>query len=177
MTVTVCGALVPPGPVQVSVKVVVVVREPVVWVPEVAFVPLQPLLAVHDVALVEDHVSTAEPPDTTLGKLADSVAVAGGGGPAVTVAVALWLAVPRAPVQLRVNVVSEFSAAEVSVPEVAFEPLQPPLAVQDVTFTDDQVMVVVPPLVTDVGFTLIHTTGACTAVTVTLCVTLLPPAL
>ena len=54
-----CGALVPPAPVHVKVKVVAVVRAVVVNVPAVALAPVQPPLAVQEVALVLDHVRVA----------------------------------------------------------------------------------------------------------------------
>jgi len=39
-----------------------VVRAPVLWLPLVALAPLQPPVAVHEVALVEFHVSVDSPP-------------------------------------------------------------------------------------------------------------------
>jgi hypothetical protein len=64
LTVTdaVATGLVPPGPEQVSAKVEFVVSAPVLREPLTASVPLQPPEAVQEVALVEDHVSVAEPP-------------------------------------------------------------------------------------------------------------------
>ncbi|MCC7198694.1 MAG: hypothetical protein IT483_04210 [Gammaproteobacteria bacterium] len=179
VTVAFCGALLPPAPVQVIVKVVVAVSAAEVCVPVVAFAPAQPaapLVAVHDVALVDDQVSKVVPPEATDVGLADSVAVAAGGGATDTVAVALWAVVPPMPVQLRVKVVLVVSAGEVSVPEVAFAPVHPFEAVHEVALVDDHVIAVVLPLVTEVGLTLIDTVGAGTTVTVALCVTLLPPA-
>jgi hypothetical protein len=44
------------------------------------------------------------------------------------------------------------SAPEGSLPAVALAPDQPPKAVQEVAFVEDQVSVDDPPLVTDVGF-------------------------
>ena len=43
--------------------------------PDVAFMPLQPPLAVQDVALVELHVRVEEPPDVTDGGDAEMVTV------------------------------------------------------------------------------------------------------
>ncbi len=54
----------PPAPVQVRVYVVLVVGE-TDWVPEVAFVPVQPPEAVQLVALVDDQVSVDDCPDVT----------------------------------------------------------------------------------------------------------------
>ena len=53
------GAVVPPPPVQVRVYVVAVVRVGVMKVPAVAFAPVQPPLAVQEVAFVLDHVRVA----------------------------------------------------------------------------------------------------------------------
>ena len=70
------------------------------------------------------------------------------------------LAVPPEPVQARLNWVVLVSAAVDSLPEVALAPDQPPEAVQDVAFVEDQVSVDDPPLVTDVGFAARDTVGA-----------------
>ena len=69
---------------------------PVLWLPLVALVPVQPPVAVQDVALVELHVSMEAPPLATAVGFAISVTVAV--GTTVTVAVAMLL-VPPAPVQ------------------------------------------------------------------------------
>ena len=45
-------------------------------------------------------------------------------------------------------------------PDVDFDPLHPPDAVQDVAFVLDQVNVLLPPLVTDVGDAANETVGA-----------------
>ena len=55
MTVTVLDP-VPPSPVHVSVKSVVAAKSPVVSEPLVARAPLQPPLAVHAVALLDDQI-------------------------------------------------------------------------------------------------------------------------
>ncbi len=62
-------------------------------------------------------------------------------------------------------------------PEVVLLPLQPPLAVQEVVFAEDQVRVLDPPEVMEVGEALKFRVGAGGAVTVTLalCVTVPPP--
>ena len=70
---------------------------PVLCVPLVALLPLQPPEAVHEVALVELHVRVDEPPRATAVGLAASVTVAA--GTTVTAAVAMVL-VPPAPVQV-----------------------------------------------------------------------------
>lgn len=70
--------------------------------PLVASVPVQPPLAVHEVALVLDQVRVELLPDAMIIGLADRVTV-GAGGAAVTVTVALAGAVvPPVPVQINV---------------------------------------------------------------------------
>jgi hypothetical protein len=122
---------------------------------------------VQAVALVELQVSVALAPDATPGGLAVSKAVgaAGGGGgvvPAVTVTVALAAAgvVPLAPEQVNVKVLVALSAAVATLPPVDCAPLQAPDAVQAVALVEDQVSVVVPPVVTLVGLALSETVGA-----------------
>lgn len=61
VTVADCEAL-PPGPVHVSTNLVVPVSAAVVDEPLVAFAPLQPPEAAHDVVLLDDHVSVAAAP-------------------------------------------------------------------------------------------------------------------
>ena len=78
-TVADAGALVPPAPEQVSEYVVLDVRAPVLAVPLVVLVPLQPPEAVHEVALVELHVKLAAPPLSTTVVDALSTAVGAGG--------------------------------------------------------------------------------------------------
>jgi hypothetical protein len=57
VTVTVTGRLaLPPGPVQVKVKVLVCVSGPTSSLPEVDFSPDQALPAWHDVALTDDQL-------------------------------------------------------------------------------------------------------------------------
>jgi hypothetical protein len=75
---------VPPVPVQLKVNVVALVSAAVLWLPAVAFVPLQPPEAVHDVAFVEFQVSVLVPPLPTDVGEADKVTV-GAGVAAVTV--------------------------------------------------------------------------------------------
>jgi len=82
VTVTVAGLLVPPAPVHVRTKVASAPSAPVLRLPLVAKVPLQLPDAVHDVALVEDHVSVVEPPASivVLDASSDALGSAGGGG-------------------------------------------------------------------------------------------------
>ena len=70
-----------------------------VRVPLVAFVPVQPPEAVHEVALVEDQVSVAFCPDTIVDGAADKVTV-GTVGALTTVTVLLPEAEPPAPVHV-----------------------------------------------------------------------------
>ena len=96
MTITVALALVlPPEPVHASVYDVLEVGE-IDCVPLVAFVPVQSPEAVHEVALVEDHVSTEDWPEVTEVGFAERATV---GGETVTVTVAFAFAVPPVPVQ------------------------------------------------------------------------------
>ncbi len=55
----------PPAPEHVSTNVDVVDSAAVACAPAVAFAPLQPPDAVHDVALVDDQLSVADPPWAT----------------------------------------------------------------------------------------------------------------
>jgi hypothetical protein len=75
------------------------VKAPVDWEPLIALVPLHPPLAVHEVALVEDHVSVALLPEVTVLGLPPKVTV---GEAAVTVTVVDCDAAPPEPEQLRV---------------------------------------------------------------------------
>ena len=63
-----------------------------------------------------------------------------------------------------------------SEPLVDFDPVQPPLAVQEVAFVEDQLSVEAPPVVTDVGLAASVSVGAGggITVTVTLCDTVPP---
>jgi len=69
------AGLMPPGPLHVSTKVEFLVRGPVLCVPFGANVPLHASEAVHEVALVELHVSVAAPPLRTAMVLVSKVAV------------------------------------------------------------------------------------------------------
>jgi hypothetical protein len=71
------------------------------WVPLVALAPLQPLEAVHDVALVVDQVSVELEPEVIDEGEAEMVTT-GAGVPAVTVMVVELAALPPAPVHVRV---------------------------------------------------------------------------
>jgi hypothetical protein len=100
VTVAVAAVLVPPVPLQVREYVVFAVSTPVDWLPLVAFAPANvPPVAVHEVALVELHVSVDVPPLAIVVGFAVRLAV--GMVPIVTVAVAAVL-VPPAPAHVSV---------------------------------------------------------------------------
>lgn len=132
-------------------------------VPLVALAPVQPPEAVQLVAFVEFQVSVAEAPLATLVGLTLSVTV--GAGTAVTVT--LWFALPPTPVQVSVNVVVAVSGDEVSLPDVALMPSQPPEAEQLVALVELHVSSVEVPAASVVGLALKETVGAGTTVTVT----------
>jgi hypothetical protein len=139
----------------------------------VAFVPLQPPDAVHDVAFVELHVSVEAPPLATDVGFAVSVTVAA--GTTVTVAVATLL-VPPAPVQISEYDVVAVIAPVLCVPLIDLAPLQPPEAVHDVALVELHVSVEVPPLATEVGFADSVTVAIPGTVTVAVATLLVPPA-
>ena len=99
LTVTDWLAL-PPGPLQASVKVVVVLSAPVLTVPLVGSLPDQPPEAVQLVALVEDQLSIADPPLLTVVGLALTLTVGLTG--AETLTVTDWLELPPGPLQVSV---------------------------------------------------------------------------
>jgi len=148
VTVTDCEAL-SPLPSQRSVNVVFTVSDADVSVPDVNFVPLQPSDATQLVALVEDQVSAVVPLASTAVGFADSVTVGaggggGGGGVDPTVTIAVFCTLPPAPEQLSVKFVVVVNGPTDWLPEVAFEPLQPPDAVQEVALLLVQVSVLLP---------------------------------
>jgi len=148
--------------VQVSVKVLLVlVSDPVLALPTVARLPLQPPLAVQLVALVEDQFRVALPPVTTVFGLTASVSVGAGDGGALTMTLALWLAEPPEPVQVSVNVLLvAVSGPVLTLPDVGRAPLQPPLAMQLVELADDQASVAAAPLSITPGVADRFTVGA-----------------
>lgn len=81
-------------------------------VPLVAFVPLQPTVAVQEVTFAEFQLSVEEPPAAIEVGEALSVTV----GNVTTVTVAEADVVPPAPVQLSVYIVSALIAAVVALP-------------------------------------------------------------
>ncbi len=124
-------------------------------------------------ALVEDQVNVELPPLATLVGLALSETL---GGVAETVTVADWDAEPPAPLHVSVNVVVVVRAEVVRVPLVGSLPVQPPEALQEVAFVEDQVRVEVAPFATVLGLAEIVTAGAgVDTETVAACKALPPP--
>lgn len=146
----------PPAPLQLNVKVVVVVSAAVACVPLVACAPLQPFDAVQLVASALLQLKVDALPLMTLAGFAVRVTV----GSALTVTVTLSCAVPPAPTQLSVNVVLAVSAPVVCVPLVGCAPLQPLAAVQLVALALLQLRVAALPLAILAGFALRATVGA-----------------
>ena len=85
VTVADCAAL-PPVPVQVSVYVAFALSAPVDWEPLVALEPDQAPEAVHEVALLDDHVKVEAAPLAIVLGLALRLTVAVGVAATVTVA-------------------------------------------------------------------------------------------
>jgi hypothetical protein len=156
---------------HVKVKLAAVDNGPTLSVPEVLFVPLHAPDAVQLVALVDDHDRVALLPDVTEVGEAEMVTVGiGVTDTGVTAIVTDWVAgVTVPPLQVIVYVVFAIRFVNVSVPEIALVPVQPPDAVQEAVFEEDHVKIVEPPETTDVGAPENVTVGTegVTAVTVT----------
>ena len=118
-----------------------VVKEVSVNVPVVVLVPVQAPLAVHEVAPVLLHVRIDKPPTATDVALADNDTA---GGAPLTVTAIVLDALPPAPEQDKIKLASAVIELITALPEVAFAPLQLPLAVQLVVSVLDQVSVVEP---------------------------------
>ena len=171
--------VVPPLPVQLSMKMLLAATSaPVLAEPDVGLLPDHAPLAVHEVALVEDHVRVELDPLVTEVGLALMV-MAGAGVAAVTDTVADAFAEPPAPVHRKVKtLLAAVNAAVFAEPETARVPDHAPLAVQEVAFVEDQVRVEVPPLVTVLGLAVSVTVGGGVAgVTVTVADALADPPL
>ena len=100
--------------------------------PDVALAPVQSPLAVQEVASVELQVKVVNCPAYTVVGEAEKVIV--GAGVEVTVTVTDLLVFPRGPVHESayvVVVVGKKSCANTPIP--TFSPVQPPLAIQEVT--------------------------------------------
>ena len=144
---------------QLSVKLVALLSAAVLWLPAVAFVPVQPPDAAQELAFDDDHVRVLVPPLLTVVGDADNVTTGAGVG-AVTETDALACAVPPEPVQLSVKVELALNAPVVWLPEVDLEPLQLPDALQEFAFVDDQLNVLLEPLFTVAGDADNETVGA-----------------
>jgi hypothetical protein len=127
------------------------------WEPLVALVPDQAPDAAQEVALMADQVRVALPPRAIVLGLADKLTVGAG---ALTETVADCVALPPAPVQVSAYVVLAVIALLDCEPLIALLPDQPPEAVQAVVLVDDQVSVVVAPLLTVLGAAERLTVGA-----------------
>jgi hypothetical protein len=128
-----------------------------VWLPEVLFAPVQPPLAVQAVAFVLDQSRVTDDPVCTVA--ADEVSVTVGGVLTLT-CTACCAGDPPLPEHANVNVVACVILVICWLPLVAFEPLQPPVATQEVAFVLLHVKVVLPPEVTVVGLAVIVRVGA-----------------
>lgn len=91
----------PPGPVQVSWKLLFEFRGPVFSLPDVDRLPDQPPLAWQLVALLLDQVSRVLEPLVTLLGLALRLRAGAGSGAASTVTRKVALSLPPGPVQVR----------------------------------------------------------------------------
>jgi hypothetical protein len=120
----------PPAPVQVNVYVASALSGPTVAEPNVARLPDQAPLAVHDVAFALVHESRELPPNATL--VGDALNDRLGAGIDCAVTVTLSDALPPSPVHVSVNVVAVSIAPVDAEPTVGLEPVQPPLAMHDV---------------------------------------------
>gem|GEM_PF-5247593 len=138
------------------------VKAPVPVLPEVAIDPLQAPLAVQDVASVDDQCKLAVEPLGMLLGLEDMVTVGLGGKTTVTVTEPD--PEPPGPEQVKLKVLLAVKTPVPVLPEVPTDPLQPPLAVQDVASVDDQCKLAVEPLVTLEGLDDIDTVGLGTGV-------------
>ena len=154
---------VPPPPVHVSVKPVVTAKAPVASEPFVARAPLQPPLAVHAVALLDDQTRVDVSPAATLAGLADSDTVGDGDGDGdgdtVATTEIVLDPVPPSPVHDSVKLVVADRAPVPAEPLVARAPLQPPLAVHAVALLDDQTRVDPSPTTILAGFADSDTVG------------------
>lgn len=92
--------LLPPGPEQLSVKVLVLLMGPTDWLPDVPLLPDHALEALQLVALVVDQVKVALLPAANVVGLADKVIVGAGG--ACTVSDTVRFTLPPIPVQVSV---------------------------------------------------------------------------
>jgi hypothetical protein len=122
----------------------------------VARLPDQPPEAVQAVAFVDDQVRVELPPlATEVGPALSSTL----GGGADTVTVADCDAEPPAPLQVSVKFAVVVRPEVLVEPLIGFVPAQPPEAVQDVAFVEDQLSVEVAPFLTVLGLAVKVTAG------------------
>ncbi len=152
-------AIEPPGPAHVSVNVDDADSGPVVAEPDVGRLPDHAPLAVHELALADDHVRFEAAPLGTVVGVALSVSV-GEGEPLAIVTVADLDTVPPLPVHARVYVRDELRAPVEYVPLVGLVPDQPPEAVQFDALVLLHASVELVPLGPDVGLALSDNVGA-----------------
>lgn len=157
-TVTVVDP-VPLGPVHVSVKLAVANRGNVASEPLAVRSPLQPPIATHALALVDDQVSVELSPAAMLVGFAESKTVGDGAGEAVTTIMAELDAVPPGPSHVSVKLVVAIRGNVASEPLAVRSPLQPPLAVQEVAPVDDHSSDPLAPAARMAGFGSSETVG------------------
>jgi hypothetical protein len=144
------------------------------WLPLMGSPPLQPPLAVHELALVALQVSVAVPPLTIVVGLRVSVTIGAGGEPA-TVTPTVWPELPPGPAQLRLKLAVALSGPVETLPFSSSLPLQPPDAVHEVASLELHVSVAASPVSTLVGATDSTTVGAGGGSTATLTVAVPSP--
>jgi hypothetical protein len=155
------AAVLPPTPLQLSVKLVAVVRPVMVSVPFGPRAPLQPPEAMQAGAaaeaevLLDDQDSVVLPPLMTVVGLAVSMTV----GASTTATLAVAAAVPPGPAHVSVNAEDEVSPVMTSLPKVGRAPDQLPEAVQLATLVVDHINVVDAPLATVAGEAVMVTVG------------------
>lgn len=161
LTVTLC-VTVPPAPEHESENALLAVSGPVDWDPDNGFCPDHAPDAVHEVALVDDHVNVAAPPLATfVGSALNAIVGAGGGaGVLCTKTVTDRDPVPPGPLQESENVLLAVSGPVVSEPAVALTPDQAPDARHVVASFAVQVSVAAAPLGMLTGLASSDTDGA-----------------
>jgi hypothetical protein len=168
---TVTGAdicAVPPAPVHCSENVLFVASVELCSLPDTALAPTHAPDAVHVVAFVELHVRMVAPLVPTVDGLAAKVTVGKGAAPATVMIVEVLVTPPAVFEHVRMKVVFVVKPLLVSVPLVAFVPVQPPAAVQLFASEVDHVSVVLPGFPTEFDDARSETVG-CTTPELALC--------
>ena len=119
----------PPAPLQVRLKLLFEIKALMVWEPDVALSPDQSPEAVQSVVLVVFQLRVVVPLEGKFEGLADKLTVGRPKG-AATVTLTESLALPPAPLQVMLKVLSAVSVPVVCEPAVARLPDQSPEAVQ-----------------------------------------------